>query len=104
MKVLHERKKANINGKDIEYDSFSVKLDLPNVGEYVMNLPIETKGEKEIVKQLIDSADFQLQVKTREDGNIILKPVIVVQLSAPVIIPVQLKVDSLMLVRVALGC
>lgn len=104
MKVLHERKKANINGKEIEYDSFSVKLDLPNVGEYVMNLPIETKGEKEIVKQLIDSADFQLQVKKREDGNIILKPVIVVQLSAPVIIPVQLKVDSLMLVRVALGC
>lgn len=104
MKVLHERKKAKIDGKEIEYDSFSVKLDLPVVGEYVMNLPIESKGEKEIVKQLIESADFQLQVNKRSNGDIYLKPVIQVTLSSPVIIPVLLKPDSLMLVRVALGC
>jgi hypothetical protein len=96
-----EKKVAKIDGKEIQYNEFSVNLQFNNSDDYKLVLPLDSKSEKEIVAQLIDTADFQLRVKERQDGVKYFAPYIVVNLGGEILIPVKLRADGLKLVQVS---
>lgn len=101
MKVFMEKKIAKIDGKEIQYNEFSVNLKFTGHDDYKLVLPLDSKSEKEIVAQLIESADFQLRVKERQDGVKYFQPYIVVNLSGEILIPVKLRADGLKLVQLS---
>ena len=76
MKIVLEKRKAKIDGKEFEYNAFVLPLDLGKLGVYKVTLKIESKGEKDLLAQCTEHASFELEQKFTQDGNVYVVPMI----------------------------
>ena len=105
MKISVEKRKANIDGKEFEYNAFCLKLNCgEKLGDYTINLKIATKQEKDLLLQLLEYARFELVEKVSNNGTSYMVPMIRID-AASVDIDIKpiIQPDTLMLIRLVLN-